>query len=337
MLASMRVLVTGGAGFIGRYCVRYLLKNTNCHVCNLDSLTYAADLSRLSSISANPRYRFVHGSTADAELVAGVLEAFQPQVVINLAAETHVDNSIAQSRAAIASNIMGTHVLLDACRLYWRGLSPAAQRAFRFHQVSTDEVFGDFADTGEVANELSAYRPSSPYSASKAAADHLVRAWHRTYGLPVLLSTASNNYGPGQHAEKLMPMVIKRAIAGETIGLYGNGLQERDWLYVEDHIAAIMTIITGGEVGHTYVVSTGSRVTNKALVHNICALLDEFVPRDYRYAELVQYVPDRPGHDQIYATDSRSTRQLGWQPATTLPQGLRNTVHTYLREGGLLA
>lgn len=323
-----RFLITGGAGFIGSHLILQLLKNSTYRVCNLDSLSYAADLKRLASVENHPHYRLAVGSVADGVFVKRVLNEFRPHVVINLAAESHVDNSIGSSEICVQTNIVGTHVLLEASRRYWQSLPSSAR--FRYYQISTDEVYGDSSETQSVAEEGAPYRPSSPYSAAKAAADHLVRAWHRTYGLPVVISTSSNNFGPGQHQEKLIPKTIANALNGKPIPLYGNGMQQRDWVYVDDHIAAIELVANRGEVGRTYAVSRLQPVHNQDLVERICALLEELAPCKpngvTRYRDLIHYVADRPGHDDAYATQSSALREMGWEPRIDLDTGLRLTL-----------
>ncbi|WP_246434744.1 dTDP-glucose 4,6-dehydratase [Teredinibacter haidensis] len=330
--SGRRYLVTGGAGFIGSHLIKRLLLNSGNTVCNIDKLTYASDLSRLAGLNGGDCYQFVQADIADSAAVAQALHHFQPHIVINLAAESHVDNSIQSSEQTIATNVLGVQVLLEASRNYWQGLAEEQRNQFRFYQISTDEVFGDFNDSGSVATAESAYRPSSPYSASKAAADHLVRAWHRTYGLPVLISTSSNNFGAHQHSEKLIPMVIERALAGQPIGLYGDGQQQRDWLYVEDHVAAIELIAEKGQPDDFFLISAETLVSNKHLVETLCLLLDELSPsaKLKSYAELIRLVTDRPGHDRCYASDASKVKSLGWLPQTLLREGLRKTVLSFL-------
>jgi len=334
---AKRFLITGGAGFIGCHLIARLLKTPGNQVCNVDSLTYAANLQSIEGFRLNSAYRFEEADICDAERLTAVINEFRPNIVINLAAESHVDNSIACSEPCVRTNILGVHSLLEVCTAYWRGLAVEQKAHFRFYQISTDEVFGDAAssaaNTGResIAMPGSAYRPSSPYSATKAAGDHLVNAWHRTYQLPTLISASSNNYGPGQHVEKLIPMAIHKALAGEAIGLYGNGEQRRDWLYVEDHVAAIELIALRGEVGGFYLVSAEQPLTNRCVILKLCALLDELAPRNGKppktYAELIDYIQDRPGHDGAYVNDSSELRtRLGWQPETGLEEGLRATV-----------
>ncbi|MFJ4458040.1 dTDP-glucose 4,6-dehydratase [Pseudomonas sp. NPDC089392] len=331
----MRILVTGGAGFIGSALVRHLIGHTGHEVLNLDKLTYAGNLESLHSIASNTRYEFVQADIADAVTVSAVLERFQPDAIMHLAAESHVDRSIDGPAAFIQTNIVGTYALLDATRAWWSRL-PAAQRsAFRFHHISTDEVYGDLHGANDLFRETTPYAPSSPYSASKAASDHLVRAWHRTYGLPVLVTNCSNNYGPYHFPEKLIPLMILNALAGKPLPVYGNGQQVRDWLFVEDHARALLEVVSHGQVGETYNIGGHNEQKNLDVVHAICALLEELAPQHppgvARYADLITYVQDRPGHDLRYAIDaSKIEQELGWVPQETFASGLRKTVQWYL-------
>ena len=331
----MRILVTGGAGFIGSALIRHLIETTAHDVLNLDKLTYAGNLESLSSIATNTRYEFVQADIADRAKVDAVLERFAPHAIMHLAAESHVDRSIDGPAAFIETNIVGTYSLLEAARAYWAKLPAAEREAFRFHHVSTDEVYGDLHGVDDLFTETTPYAPSSPYSASKAASDHLVRAWHRTYGLPVLLSNCSNNYGPFQFPEKLIPLTILNALAGKPLPVYGNGLQVRDWLFVEDHARALLQVLCAGQVGETYNIGGHNEQKNIDVVRSICALLEELAP-DHpagvnHYADLISFVQDRPGHDQRYAIDaSKIQRELGWTPAETFQSGLRKTVQWYL-------
>ncbi len=332
---DMRILITGGAGFIGSALVRHLIGETEHDVLNLDKLTYAGNLESLHSIASNSRYEFVQADIVDQASVSAVLARFQPQAIMHLAAESHVDRSIDGPSAFIQTNIVGTYSLLEATRAYWQGL-PAAERAvFRFHHISTDEVYGDLHGVDDLFTETTPYAPSSPYSASKAASDHLVRAWQRTYGLPVLITNCSNNYGPYHFPEKLIPLVILNALAGKPLPVYGNGLQVRDWLYVEDHARALFEVVSKGEVGQTYNIGGHNEQTNIDVVRGICALLEELAPQRpaglKHYADLITFVTDRPGHDQRYAIDaSKIERELGWVPRETFATGLRKTVQWYL-------
>jgi len=331
----MRILITGGAGFIGSALVRHLIEHTDHHVLNLDKLTYAGNLESLHSIASNTRYEFVQADIVDQATVSAVLERFRPQAIMHLAAESHVDRSIDGPAAFIQPNIGGTYSLLDATRAYWGTLPAAEREAFRFHHVATDEVYGDLQGVDDLFTETTPYAPSSPYSASKAASDHLVRAWQRTYGLPVLLTNCSNNYGPYHFPEKLIPLVILNALAGKPLPVYGNGQQVRDWLFVEDHARALLKVVTAGEVGQTYNIGGHNEQTNLEVVHAICALLEELAPAHpagvARYADLITFVQDRPGHDLRYAIDAgKIERELGWRPEETFATGLRKTVQWYL-------
>ncbi|MBC3487866.1 dTDP-glucose 4,6-dehydratase [Pseudomonas sp. SWRI50] len=331
----MRIFVTGGAGFIGSALVRHLIGNTEHEVLNLDKLTYAGNLESLQSIANNTRYEFVQADIADAATVGAVLERFQPDAIMHLAAESHVDRSIDGPAAFIQTNIVGTYALLEATRAWWSRLPAEQRRAFRFHHISTDEVYGDLHGANDLFHETTPYAPSSPYSASKAASDHLVRAWHRTYGLPVLITNCSNNYGPYHFPEKLIPLMILNALAGKPLPVYGNGQQVRDWLFVEDHARALLEVVSRGEVGETYNIGGHNEQKNLDVVHAICALLDELAPQHpegvARYADLITYVQDRPGHDLRYAIDaSKIERELGWVPQETFATGLRKTVQWYL-------
>lgn len=329
-----RVLVTGGAGFIGSAVIRRLIKGADCRVLNLDKLTYAGNPASISQASSNARYDFVHGDVADFTLVSRLISDFKPDVVMHLAAESHVDRSIDGPTEFISTNIVGTSVLLEAARSYWDGLPKSKKTEFRFHHVSTDEVFGSLGEEG-LFTEKSAYDPSSPYSASKAGSDHLVRAWHRTYGLPILITNCSNNYGPYQFPEKLIPLIILNALEGQALPIYGSGEQIRDWLYVEDHVKALQMVLARGKVGETYNIGGHNEKTNLEVVFAICALLDELRPDHPNgtssYKELISYVADRPGHDQRYAIDaSKIQRELGWVPLENFDTGLRKTVQWYL-------
>ena len=331
----MRILVTGGAGFIGSALIRHLIQNTGHQVLNLDKLTYAGNLESLAPVDDNPRYRFVQADIADSPVVAQTLAEFQPDAIMHLAAESHVDRSIDGPAAFIQTNIVGTYSLLESTRAYWLGLSAERKAAFRFHHISTDEVYGDLHGVDDLFTETTPYAPSSPYSASKAASDHLVRAWQRTYGLPVLLTNCSNNYGPYHFPEKLIPLMILNALAGKPLPVYGNGQQVRDWLYVEDHARALLKVVSEGKVGETYNIGGHNEQKNLDVVRAICALLEELAPQKpagiTHYEDLITYVQDRPGHDQRYAIDaSKIERELGWVPQETFETGLRKTVQWYL-------
>ena len=329
-----RFLVTGGAGFIGSAVIRYLIGEMDHKVLNLDKLTYAGNLASLSEIDTNPLYQFVRGDIADTRLLSKLFYEFEPDVVMHLAAESHVDRSIDGPADFIQTNIVGTSALLEVARSYWTALPAGRKSSFRFHHISTDEVFGSLGETG-LFTENSAYDPSSPYSASKASSDHLVRAWNRTYGLPVLVTNCSNNYGPRQFPEKLIPLMILNALEGKSLPVYGNGQQVRDWLYVEDHAQALYKVVTEGKVGETYNIGGHNEKTNLEVVQFLCCLLDELRPEHpgeiASYTELITHVDDRPGHDQRYAIDaSKVQKVLGWTPKETFESGLRKTVEWYL-------
>ncbi|MDH1106901.1 dTDP-glucose 4,6-dehydratase [Pseudomonas otitidis] len=331
----MRILITGGAGFIGSALVRHLLNETDHEVLNLDKLTYAGNLESLASIEDHPRYRFLKADIADSEAVSRALAQFQPDAIMHLAAESHVDRSIDGPAAFIQTNIVGTYALLESTRAYWSSLNAERKAAFRFHHISTDEVYGDLHGVDDLFTETTPYAPSSPYSASKAASDHLVRAWHRTYGLPVLLTNCSNNYGPYHFPEKLIPLMILNALEGKPLPVYGDGLQVRDWLFVEDHARALVEVVTRGQVGETYNIGGHNEQKNIEVVRGICALLEELAPAKpagvARFEDLITHVKDRPGHDLRYAIDAgKIERELGWQPQETFHSGLRKTVQWYL-------
>ncbi|RVU41298.1 dTDP-glucose 4,6-dehydratase [Rheinheimera riviphila] len=332
----MKILVTGGAGFIGSALVRYIIQQTNDSVMNLDKLTYAGNLQSLADVSSNPRYSFVQLDITQSASVSEVLQSYQPDLVMHLAAESHVDRSIDGPADFIHTNIVGTYSLLEACRQYWRSLDSARQAAFRFHHISTDEVYGDLHGTDDLFTEQTPYAPSSPYSASKAASDHLVRAWHRTYGLPVVITNCSNNYGPYHFPEKLIPLIILNALAGKPLPVYGKGNQIRDWLYVEDHARALYQVVTRGGVGETYNIGGHNEKQNIEVVEAICSLLEELAPQKptgvSHYRDLITYVTDRPGHDLRYAIDAgKIAAELGWTPQETFESGLRKTVMWYLQ------
>jgi len=324
-------LVTGGAGFIGgNFVLDAVARGTR--IVNLDALTYAGNRDTLASLDGDERHVFVQGDIGDRALVASLLEAHKPDAIINFAAESHVDRSIEGPAAFVQTNVVGTLSLLEAARDYWRALPAGAKEAFRFLHVSTDEVYGSLGESGRFT-EQTPYAPNSPYSASKAASDHLVRAFHHTYGLPVLTTNCSNNYGPYQFPEKLIPLIIARALAGEPLPIYGDGKNVRDWLYVADHCSAIRVVLDGGRVGETYNVGGDAEMQNIDVVHAICALLDARRPREdgQPRASQITYVADRPGHDRRYAIDaSKLKRELGWQPAHSFQQGIADTVDWYL-------
>ena len=327
-----RVLVTGGAGFIGGNFIHHLIADTDAEVANLDLLTYAGNRETLAAIEGDPRYRFVQGDIADPAVVQRLIEDFRPSAIVNFAAESHVDRSIDGPGAFIQTNVVGTYNLLDRALAWWRTLDAADQAAFRFLHVSTDEVYGSLGETGAFT-EQTPYAPSSPYSASKAASDHLVQAWHHTYGLPTLTTNCSNNYGPYQYPEKLIPLMILNALAGKPLPIYGTGGNVRDWLFVEDHCRAIWHVVKHGKPGEMYNIGGNSERTNLEVVDTLCALLDELVPGSPHapHAKLKTFVADRPGHDWRYAIDASKIReQLGWQPRETFESGMRRTVQWYL-------
>lgn len=336
---GQRIIVTGGAGFIGSAVVRELLTQTSCVVANLDKLTYAGNLESLASVSDSQRYQFYQLAICDGTALNALFAEFKPTAVMHLAAESHVDRSIDGPADFIQSNIVGTYTLLEAARGYWSTLGEPAQAAFRFHHISTDEVFGDLEGADALFTETMPYSPSSPYSASKASADHLVRAWHRTYGLPILVTNCSNNYGPYHFPEKLIPHVILNALSGKLLPVYGDGSQVRDWLYVEDHARALIEVLNRGSVGETYNIGGHNEQQNIEVVKAICDLLEELAPGKpdgvNAYGDLITYVKDRPGHDRRYAIDaSKIQRELGWVPAETFQSGLRKTVQWYLDNSG---
>ncbi|RNF92510.1 dTDP-glucose 4,6-dehydratase [Pseudomonas putida] len=329
----MAILVTGGAGFIGANYVLDWLASSNEPVVNLDKLTYAGNLQTLSSLQGDKRHIFVRGDIADSRLVATLLKTHQPRAIVNFAAESHVDRSIHGPEDFIETNIVGTFRLLEAVRAYWDGQDEHARVAFRFLHVSTDEVYGSLAAGEPAFTETHQYQPNSPYSASKAASDHLVRSYHHTYGLPVLTTNCSNNYGPYHFPEKLIPLMIVNALAGKPLPVYGDGQQIRDWLYVKDHCSAIRRVLEAGKAGEVYNVGGWNEKPNLEIVNRVCALLDELRPRadGKPYAEQITYVTDRPGHDRRYAIDARKLeRELGWKPAETFETGIRKTVAWYL-------
>lgn len=331
------ILVTGGCGFIGSAFILDWLDQMREPVLNLDLLTYAGHLGNLRDLDGHPAYRFVRGDIADIELVARLLREHRPRAIVHLAAESHLDRSIAAPEPFIQANVVGTSRLLQAAHEHWRTLPPTEAAAFRFLNVSTDEVFGSL-EPGEAAfNEAHPHRPNSPYAASKAAADHFARAWHRTFGLPVITTNCSNNYGPRQFPEKLIPLMVHNALAGQPLPVYGDGRQVRDWLHVGDHCAALRTVLERGRVGEMYNIGGRSERTNLEVVHAICKVLDEARP-GARHAELVRHVEDRPGHDRRYAIDdTRIATELGWRPAIAFEQGIRDTVHWYLTHADWVA
>lgn len=334
-MALKRILVTGGAGFIGSAVVRHIIEATRDSVVVVDKLTYAGNLESLAVIADSERYAFEQVDICDRVALDRVFAQYQPDVVMHLAAESHVDRSIDGPAAFIETNVVGTYTMLEAARHYWQPLDAEKKRSFRFHHISTDEVYGDLHGTDDLFTETTPYAPSSPYSASKASSDHLVRAWLRTYGLPTLVTNCSNNYGPYHFPEKLIPLVILNAVAGKPLPVYGNGAQVRDWLYVEDHARALYQVVTEGVVGETYNIGGHNERKNIEVVHTICDLLEELAPNKpqgvEKYRDLITYVKDRPGHDMRYAIDAgKIDRELGWHPQETFESGIRKTVSWYL-------
>ena len=335
----MKILVTGGAGFIGSAVIRRVILNTNDSIVNLDKLTYAGNLESLVDVCDSKRYTFEQVDICDRTEVERVFLEHQPDVVMHLAAESHVDRSIEGPASFIETNIVGTYLLLEVCREYWNGLNKSRRRLFRFHHISTDEVYGDLEDIETFFTETTPYAPSSPYSASKASSDHLVRVWHRSYGLPTLITNCSNNYGPYHFPEKLIPLMILNALQGKSLPVYGKGKQIRDWLYVEDHAHALYKVLTEGMVNETYNIGGKNEKQNIEVVNMLCELLEELAPDKpagvRNYADLITFIKDRPGHDMRYAIDaSKIERELGWTPQETFETGLRKTVQWYLDNDG---
>ncbi|WP_353314099.1 dTDP-glucose 4,6-dehydratase [Candidatus Albibeggiatoa sp. nov. NOAA] len=328
----MKLIVTGGAGFIGSAVIRHLINNTDYEVLNLDKLTYAGNLDSLAPVEHNPHYHFSHADICDAEAVSRIFNEFQPDAIMHLAAESHVDRSIDGPAEFMNTNIMGTYTLLEASRHYWQQLDDAKKAQFRFHHVSTDEVYGSLGETG-LFTETTAYQPNSPYSASKASSDHLVRAWHHTFKLPVVTTNCSNNYGPYQFPEKLIPLMILNALDGKPLPIYGKGDNVRDWLYVDDHARALHLVLEKGRVGETYNIGGHNEKQNIEVVHTLCDILDELCPTSTHkpHKQLLTFVTDRPGHDLRYAIDAdKIDNELGWKPQETFETGLRKTVEWYL-------
>ena len=331
----MNVLITGGAGFIGSAVVRYILGHTGFNVINIDKLTYAGNLESLPGVSSNSRYSFEQTDICDEAAIAKVFAQYQPTVVMHLAAESHVDRSITGPGEFIQTNIIGTYNMLEQARRYYENLTGPAKQAFRFHHISTDEVYGDLEGTDDLFTEATAYAPSSPYSASKASSDHLVRAWGRTYGLPIIITNCSNNYGPYHFPEKLIPHIILNALQGKPLPVYGDGSQIRDWLYVQDHARALVKVVTEGNVGETYNIGGHNEKKNIQVIEVICELLEELAPQKPPgvglYRDLIEFVTDRPGHDTRYAIDaSKMQSELGWTPEESFETGIRKTVEWYL-------
>ena len=329
----MKIVVTGGAGFIGSAVIRHIIHNTDDEVLNIDKLTYAGNLESLKDIDQSPRYEFQQIDICDKEALEQVFDSFQPNLVMHLAAESHVDRSIDGPAEFINTNIVGTYHLLEVARQYWKKLDGIGKQQFRFHHISTDEVYGDLEGTTGLFTETTPYAPSSPYSASKASSDHLVRAWHRTYDFPILVTNCSNNYGPYHFPEKLIPLVILNALDGKALPIYGKGNQIRDWLFVEDHARALYKVVTEGKVGETYNIGGHNEKQNIEVVKTICQILDELQPRadGIQYESLITFVKDRPGHDLRYAIDaSKIANELNWTPKETFDSGIRKTVEWYL-------
>jgi dTDP-glucose 4,6-dehydratase len=334
-IMSKKILVTGGAGFIGSAVIRHIINNTKYNIINIDKLTYAGNLESLKSVENNSRYIFEKVDICNAKKIKYILCKYTPDIIIHLAAESHVDRSIDGPSEFISTNIIGTFNLLEEARKYWLSLNNTKKNTFRFHHVSTDEVFGDLEDLGGLFTEETPYSPSSPYSASKASSDHLVRSWYRTFNLPILITNCSNNYGPYQFPEKLIPLIIINAIKGKNIPVYGDGNQIRDWLYVDDHVRALLTVAIEGKIGETYNIGGHNELKNIEVVKTVCNILDELMPNKpkgiLKYEQLISYVGDRAGHDQRYAIDAtKISKDLGWIPDETFASGIRKTVQWYL-------
>lgn len=331
----MKILITGGAGFIGSCLIRHLISKSQHTVINVDKLTYAGNQDSLNEAIGSNKYSFEQKDICDQDAVKKLLNDHKPDAIMHLAAESHVDRSIDGPSSFIETNIVGTYVLLDAVRKYWSELDESKRNSFRFHHISTDEVYGDLPNDGSLFKEDTPYDPSSPYSASKASSDHLVRAWNKTYGLPIVITNCSNNYGPNQFPEKLIPVIILNALEGKALPIYGDGKQIRDWLYVQDHIEALLTVLDSGKIGETYNIGGHNEMENIQVVKTICSILEELVPNKPsgvgKYEDLITYVKDRPGHDLRYAIDAtKIQKELGWQPTETFTTGIRKTVQWYL-------
>jgi len=333
---NKNILITGGAGFIGSAVIRFIIDNTNHNIVNLDKLTYAGNLKSLSSVESNSRYHFEKTDICNSVDISQILQKHQPDIIINLAAETHVDRSIEGPAKFIQTNIFGTYSMLEESKDYWEGLKGVKKNNFRFHHVSTDEVYGDLGKTNILFTEKTSYSPSSPYSASKASSDHLVRAWHRTFNFPTLITNCSNNYGPYQYPEKLIPLIILNALEGKELPIYGNGKQVRDWLYVDDHAKALLHVALNGKIGETYNIGGHNEIQNIEVVKIICNILDELAPSKLdgitKYEQLITHVSDRAGHDLRYAIDATKIKnELNWTPTETFATGIKKTVEWYLK------
>ena len=331
-----KLLITGGAGFIGSNLIRYIINNTQHSVINLDKLTYSGNLESLNSVNENDRYSFEKVDICDAEEIRRVFNKYQPDIIMHLAAESHVDRSIDSPGEFIQTNIFGTYVLLEQSRIYWSKLKEPKKNRFRFHHISTDEVYGDLEDSNALFTESTSYSPSSPYSASKASSDHLVRAWQRTFGLPTVITNCSNNYGPFQFPEKLIPLIIRNALSGKNLPVYGTGEQVRDWLYVDDHAKALLVVALNGDAGETYNIGGHNEMQNLEVIKSICSILDDLVPSQInainKYEQLIEFVEDRSGHDKRYAIDaSKIALELNWTPDETFETGIRKTVKWYIQ------
>tara|TARA_A100001015_G_C15015378_1_gene725235 strand:- start:1229 stop:2275 length:1047 start_codon:yes stop_codon:yes gene_type:complete len=327
----MKIIITGGAGFIGSNLISYIMNNTDYHVMNIDSLTYAGNLESLNHLNSNKKYNFIEADINDEISLRRIFNSFKPNIVMHLAAESHVDRSISNPKIFLETNVIGTFKLLEESRNYFHNLDEEGKKSFLFHHISTDEVYGDLHGKDSFFTEKTSYSPSSPYSASKASSDHLVRAWGRTYGLPIIVTNCSNNYGYYQFPEKLIPHMILNAINDKPLPVYGNGLQIRDWLFAEDHARALIDVISKGSIGETYNIGGHNEKTNIEVVKAICDLLDELAPKENSYHELITYVDDRPGHDLRYAIDAKKIKEeLGWVPHESFESGLRKTIQWYL-------